>query len=100
MKWKRKERQTFSKMFDCEHKELFKVHGVERYEAIRKLPIVAPTLMCSFYKHCNQCPLFLDGKGSTRSFCVDCASDKEVFTALSEGAIFVTREENKNEKDS
>ena len=85
-------KKAFGKAFDCEHKELFLLNGIERYEAIRKLPIIAPELICSFYKHCDTCPLFIDGKGLSRSYCVDCASEKQVVFALKSGAEFVKRE--------
>ena len=89
----------FNKQIDCEHKELFALDGEQRYEAIRKLPVIAPDLMCIFYKKCNRCPLYIKTV-SGHNLCSDTASDREVYEALSYGAKFVTLEESENEKDN
>ena len=84
---------------DCEHKELFKLEGEARYETIRNLPVIAPELICAFYKHCYKCPLFIrnvHGKG----LCSDVASDREVYNMLSCGGKFLTLEECSDEKDN
>ena len=86
------------KVIDCEHKELFKLQGVERYEAIKKLPIFAPSFICSFYKHCDKCPLFLNGNGN-RSYCADFAFDSIILKAIENGATFVILEDLKNEEN-
>ena len=89
----------FGKLLDCEHKELFALQGEERYEVIRILPVVAPELICKFYKDCRRCPLYIKNSFG-RNLCSDIASDREVYEAFSYGAKFVTLEESKNEKDN
>ena len=89
---------VLGKVIDCEYKELFRLQGIERYEAIKKLPIVAPSLICSFYKHCDKCPLFLSGNGK-RSYCADFAFDSTILKAIENGAEFVTLEDLKNEEN-
>ena len=96
---RRKKDDPLSERIDCQHRELFALTGLDRYSAIRKLPLRAPWNICSFYTHCNTCPLFLDGKGLTRSYCVDCASEREVKEALENGAEFLTLEV-KNEENT
>lgn len=96
----RKRKISLGIAIDCQHKELFKISGVSRYEAIKALPIAAPTLMCSYYKHCYACPLFLKGK-ITRSLCTEFAPEGDVLRALELGAEFLTLEDvQKNEKDN
>ncbi len=91
---KRRNRPIAGASYECEYKSLFKLSGLARYEAIQELPIVAPSRICSFYKHCTSCPLALylpNGHG----LCADDNSEKRIYKALSEGAEFLTLEDVK-----
>ena len=78
---------------DCEHKELFAFEGVDRLLKINQLSLVSRTLICSFYKTCEACPLCVVGE---KEVCVDASTEKEVLWALAVGSHFVTKEESQN----
>ena len=82
---------------DYEHKELFALEGIERYNAIKNLSVFDLSAMCSFYKHCPRCPIFLNGNGN-RSYCADLASDTLVEDAIANGGYFISLEDVKDEK--
>ena len=88
--------KVFGKNIDCEHRELFALNGVARYSAIQHLSVIAPELICSFYKDCNICPLFLKNEHG-RNLCADVASDREVYESILNGGHFVTLKESENE---
>ena len=81
---------AFSKECDL-HKELFLLEGIDRYEAILELSARDLDFICSFYKHCDECPLalyFENGNG----FCTEFAPISHVKDAISSGAKFVGEE--------
>ena len=92
-----KKKSNFFKFeYNCEHKELFELYGIDRLVKINTLSLVSKSLICSFYKICEACPLCVKSKSDARSICADAATEKEVLYALVVGGHFVTMEESKN----
>ena len=50
---------NFNKKNINPHKELFRLSGLERYEAIVELKVSERNFICGFYKMCDECPLAL-----------------------------------------
>jgi len=94
MKVKRSQREPIGK-----HRELFKLQGVERYEAIKRLPMFAEDFICIFYGRCDRCPLALkypEGDG----YCTgDEIGEEKIYRAIKRGAKFLTLEEAQSEED-
>ena len=82
--------------FDCQHKELFNFDGLDRLLKINTLSLLSRSLICSFYRTCEACPLFLKGAPGKRSYCSDAASEKELLYSLVLGGHFITVEESEN----
>lgn len=77
---------------DCDpHKELFKLRGEDRYEAIEELPARDLHFICGFYAHCDECPLALYHENG-HGLCTEIATETAVRTALRYGAKFVGEE--------
>ena len=76
------------------HKELFRLSGLERYEAIVELKVSERNFICGFYKMCDECPLalYFDNEDG---FCADCATEFDIRSAIKYGAKFVGEEAKK-----
>lgn len=82
----------FSKKNLNPHKELFRLSGSDRYDAIVELKTSERNFICGFYNICDECPLalyFENGDG----FCADCATELDIRNALKYGAKFVGEED-------